>query len=68
MFPDTKLRTLMPKDKTYKLFDRDGLYVAVLPLGAVSFRYNYRIWQMVRALDRQSQNGRIDARHEAISL
>lgn len=43
MLTDTKLRTLKPKDKTYKLTDRDGLYVAVLPTGTVSFRYNYRI-------------------------
>ena len=43
MLTDTKLRTLKPTEKTYKLTDRDGLYVAVLPTGTVSFRYNYRI-------------------------
>jgi integrase len=43
MLTDTKLRTLKPRDKTYKLADRDGLYVAVLSTGTVSFRYNYRI-------------------------
>jgi hypothetical protein len=43
MLTDTKLRTLKPTGKTYKLSDRDGLYIAVLPSGTVSFRYNYRI-------------------------
>lgn len=43
MLTDTKLRNLKPKDKLYKLPDRDGLYVAVTPAGAVSFRYNYAI-------------------------
>lgn len=43
MLTDTKLRTLKPAEKTYKLTDRDGLYIAVLPTGTISFRYNYRI-------------------------
>ncbi|MBC7624473.1 MAG: tyrosine-type recombinase/integrase [Aeromicrobium sp.] len=43
MLTDTKLRALKPREKTYKLTDRDGLYVAVMPTGTVSFRYNYRI-------------------------
>lgn len=43
MLTDTKLRTLKPQDKLYKVPDRDGLYVAVTPAGAVSFRYNYSI-------------------------
>jgi integrase len=43
MLTDTKLRNLKPRERTYKLTDRDGLYVAVLPTGTVSFRYNYRI-------------------------
>jgi len=29
MLTDTKLRNLKPKDKLYKVNDRDGLYVAV---------------------------------------
>ncbi len=40
---DTKLRTLKATDKLYKVNDRDGLYVAVTPAGAISFRYNYSI-------------------------
>lgn len=43
MLTDTKLRNLKPKDKLYKVPDRDGLYVAVTPGGAISFRYNYSI-------------------------
>jgi len=43
MLTDTKLRNLKPKDKLYKVKDRDGLYVAVTPAGSVSFRYNYSI-------------------------
>jgi hypothetical protein len=35
MLTDTKLRNLKPREKTYKLTDRDGLYVAVLPTGTV---------------------------------
>lgn len=41
MLTDTKLRNLKPKDKLYKVNDRDGLYVAVTPAGTISFRYNY---------------------------
>ncbi|MFC4158230.1 tyrosine-type recombinase/integrase [Chitinimonas lacunae] len=43
MLTDTKLRNLKPKDKLYKVPDRDGLYVAVTETGTVSFRYNYSI-------------------------
>ena len=43
MLTDTKLRNLKPQDKLYKVNDRDGLYVAVTPAGAISFRYNYSI-------------------------
>lgn len=43
MLTDTKLRGMKPKDKLYKVPDRDGLYVAVTTGGSVSFRYNYSI-------------------------
>lgn len=43
MLTDTKLRNLKPKEKPFKVNDRDGLYVAVTPAGSVSFRYNYSI-------------------------
>jgi integrase len=43
MLTDTALRNLKPKEKPYKVTDRDGLYVSVLTSGTVSFRYNYSI-------------------------
>ena len=43
MLTDTKLKSLKPTGKLYKLPDRDGLYVAVTPAGSISFRFNYRI-------------------------
>lgn len=43
MLTDTRLRNLKPKEKLYKVFDRDGLYVAVTPAGSISFRYNYAL-------------------------
>ena len=43
MLTDTKLRNLQPRDRLYKVHDRDGLYVAVTPSGGISFRYNYSI-------------------------
>jgi len=43
LLTDTKLRNLKPRDKLYKVNDRDGLYVAVTPAGSISFRYNYSI-------------------------
>ncbi|WP_456304442.1 Arm DNA-binding domain-containing protein [Aristophania vespae] len=43
MLTNTKLRSLKPADKLYKVNDRDGLYVAVTPAGSISFRYNYAI-------------------------
>ncbi len=43
MLTDTRLRNLKPREKLYKVNDRDGLYVAVTPAGSISFRYNYSI-------------------------
>ncbi|MCL2876749.1 MAG: tyrosine-type recombinase/integrase [Betaproteobacteria bacterium] len=43
MLTDTKLKTLKPKEKTYKVVDRDGMYVTVSPAGAITFRYDYRL-------------------------
>jgi hypothetical protein len=43
MLTDATLRNLKPKDKGYKVSDRDGLYVYVLTSGTISFRYNYAI-------------------------
>lgn len=43
MLTDTTLRNLKPQSKRYKVADRDGLYVLVLPTGGISFRYDYRL-------------------------
>lgn len=43
MLTDTKIKSLKPKEKLYKVADRDGLYVAVLTSGSIVFRYDYRI-------------------------
>lgn len=43
MLSDTKLKSLKPKDKVYKVADRDGLYVTVAKSGLVTFRYDYKI-------------------------
>jgi len=43
MLTDVTLRNLKPRDKGYKVSDRDGLYVYVLASGTISFRYNYAI-------------------------
>lgn len=43
MLTDTKLRAIKPRDKLYKVNDRDGLYMAVTSADTISFRYNYSI-------------------------
>jgi hypothetical protein len=43
MLTDTALKHLKPKDKAYKVSDRDGMYVRVSPNGTISFRLDYRL-------------------------
>jgi hypothetical protein len=43
MLIDMQLRALKPAKKIYKVADQRGLYAAVTPSGAVSFRYDYRV-------------------------
>lgn len=43
MLTDTALKKLKPKEKTYKVADRDGMYVTVAPSGLITFRYDYRL-------------------------
>jgi Arm DNA-binding domain len=43
MLTDAALKSLKPKDKPYKITDRDGMYVLVSPKGSVSFRLDYRL-------------------------
>ena len=43
MLTDTALRNLKPKSLTYKVSDRDGMYVTVSPANTVTFRYDYHL-------------------------
>jgi integrase len=43
MLTDTELRKLRPKEKSFKVADRDGLYVTISTTGTKSFRYDYRL-------------------------
>ncbi|MBL8415190.1 MAG: DUF4102 domain-containing protein [Propionivibrio sp.] len=38
-----ELDSAKPKDKTFKLADGDGLYIHVMPGGAMHWRMKYRI-------------------------
>lgn len=42
MLTDTKLRSLKPRDKVYRLADANGLCIEVRPSGARIWRYRYR--------------------------
>lgn len=39
MLTDAAIKSLKPKDKVYKVADRDGMYVRVMPSGAISFNW-----------------------------
>jgi integrase len=43
MLTDAAIKALKPKDKLYKVVDRDGMYVVVQPSGAIVFRLDYRL-------------------------
>jgi hypothetical protein len=43
MLTDATLKSLKPKDKLYKVVDRDGMYALVQPSGKIAFRYDYRL-------------------------
>jgi hypothetical protein len=43
MLTDTALRKLKPNSATYKVADRDGVYVTVSKTGTITFRYDYRL-------------------------
>jgi hypothetical protein len=40
---DIVLKQLKPRQKLYKVADRDGMHVVVAPSGRVTFRYDYRL-------------------------
>ena len=43
MLTDAALKALKPKDKVYKVSDRDGMYARVTPTGLISFSLDYRL-------------------------
>ena len=43
MLTDVALKLLKPKEKPYKVADRDGMYVHVSSKGSLSFRLDYRL-------------------------
>ena len=45
MLTDTAISRAKTRSRRYKLADRDGLYLAVLPTGKKVFRYEYRFHQ-----------------------
>jgi integrase len=43
MLTDVALKSLKPREKRYKVTDRDGMYVLVTPKGSLSFAMDYRL-------------------------
>lgn len=43
MLTDTQVKNLKPKDKEYKVLDRDGLYIYVTIAGSKKWRYRYKV-------------------------
>ncbi len=43
MLSDTALKHLKPKEKPFKVADRDGMYAYVTKSGTITFRYDYRL-------------------------
>jgi len=43
LLTDTALKNLKPRERLYKVSDRDGMYATVSPVGLVTFRYDYRL-------------------------
>ena len=43
MLTDAAIKHLKPKEKNYKVTDRDGMYVLVRPSGTLSFQLDYRM-------------------------
>ena len=43
MLTDAGVKALKPKEKSYKVTDRDGMYLVVQPSGTIVFRLDYRM-------------------------
>ncbi len=42
MLTDAAIKNLRPKSTSYKMTDRDGLYLLISPKGGIAFKYDYR--------------------------
>lgn len=42
MLTDAAVKNLRPKSTSYKMTDRDGLYLLISPKGGIAFKYDYR--------------------------
>ena len=42
MLTDAAIKNIRPKSKSYKMTDRDGLYLLISPTGGIAFKYDYR--------------------------
>ena len=42
MLTDTKIRGIRPAENKFKVHDRDGLYLLVMPSGTKTWRFRYR--------------------------
>lgn len=42
MLSETAIRNAKPRQKNYKLFDGDGLYIEIVPVGGKWWRFKYR--------------------------
>lgn len=69
---ENRLRTLKPKDKSYKVADHRGLYIEVTPSGGKLWRFRYRIGNVEKKLAigpypeinlKQARNAADAARH-----
>ena len=43
MLTDAAIKCMKSKPTSYKVTDRDGMYLVVSPSGALTFRYDYRL-------------------------
>ncbi len=43
MLSAIKVQSAQPKEKAYKLFDRDNLYLIVRPTGTKSWKFDFRL-------------------------
>jgi len=68
---DTRIRSLRPRDKTYRVVDQRGLYLQITPAGGKLWQFRYRMEGVEKKLSigsypeiglRQARDAAIDAR------